>query len=328
MGRRNKGRYKQLPMPNNTGFKTSLDGNTGAYYMYFYRMVEIYMSRLKWNYVPDSIDIPTIMYSLLFQGNIGWLMDPVIGLLALPGTPSKSVDVYNYCRGYYIHTASGYNAHLNVSRFSLNRTGVVMYANMMRQPDILVIMEYAKRMADALRTCDVNIAVQKTMKIFGTTEEQKLTMENLLKDYMGNVPLCMVDKKIDLGGIEHPVYDLTSPYVADKVWVHLTNIWNDFLTWVGIENATNQKRERMVTDEVNANYGNVEMERKAFIDMIRIGIKDVNKLFGQNITVDFNSDLVSGLNMPMLYSGGSRSDGEIYNQNRGMGELSTSPDNS
>lgn len=305
----NRAKYKELPIPRNTKFNESLRRNVDTYYVWFYRMCDLYMNRFKWFNVPKSIDIPTIMYGLLMNGNVCWFRDLVMGDLCLMGTPSKTLDVYNYQIGYYIHTASGYNAHLNTSRFSENRNGVIMYANQMRQADICVLDSYALRLADALRTCDVNIANQKTTKIIGTSESQRMTLENILKDYQGNVPLTIVDKDVDFGGENHPVYDMTSPYVADKVWVYITNIWNDFLTWLGIENATNQKRERMVTDEVNANYGDVEMERKKGMFSIITALDDINDMFGLDVRIEFNSDLASGLNMPELAIGDS------YNMN-------------
>lgn len=320
MSKRGK-KYKQLPMPRNTKFNESLRGNIDTYYMWFYRMCEIYMNRFSFKNMPDTIDIPTLMYGLLFSGNVGFFKDEIMGYLCLMGVPSRQVDVYNYQVAYYIHTASGYNRHLRVSRFDPLRDGVVIYANQMRQADIAVVDMYARRLAEALRTCDVNIANQKTMKIIGTSDEQRLTLENILKDYSGNVPICLVDKALDMGGDNHPVYDMTAPYVADKIWVYITNIWNDFLTWLGVENATNQKRERMVTDEVNANYGDVEQERKKGLQCIKTALKEINELFGLNIELEFNSDLPSGLNMPELTIGGIKS-GDVYSEDQRVGEVS------
>lgn len=328
MSKKRNAKYKQLPMPRNTAFKTGLKGNLDTYYMWFYRMVEIYMNRFKWNNVPKTIDIPTLMYGLLTNGNVCWFRDIVMGDICLIGTPSREVDIYNYQIGYYVHTTSGYNAHLRVSRFDDRRDGVVVYANQMRQADIVIIDNYATRLTEALRSCDVNIQLQKTTKIIGTSEAQRLSMENLLKDYQGNVPIVLVDNDMGMGSEMHPVYDMTSPYIADKVWVYITNIWNDFLTWLGIENATNQKRERMVTDEVNANYGNVEMERKVGMTTIQTALDDINELFGLDVSIEFNSDLVSGLNYPEAtlskwgIEKGEKEDGYLYREDERMGGFS------
>lgn len=308
--------YKELPMPQGTKFNVSVKKNANAYYFWFYRMAEIYMNRIKFIGLPDTIDIPTMMWGLMTNGNVAYFQDEIMGDLCLAGVPSKQVDVYNYQRGYYIHTASGYNRHLSVSRFSSNRNGVVIYSNYARQADIMIIMEFADRLYDALRSCDVNVNLQKTAKIIGTSDQQRLTIKNLLKDYSGNVPLIVTDKELRLGSTENPIYDMTTPYVADKIWTYITNIWNDFLTWLGIENATNQKRERLVSDEVNANYGAVEMERNVTLSMLQKCFNEVNKLFGRNIQVEFNSALTTQLNAAFNfhYNDFEEDDnGDIYN---------------
>lgn len=282
--------------------------------MLFNRMCELYMNRLVFKNLPDSVDVPTITYGLLMNGNVCYFNDPVMGDLCLMGTPSKTVDVYNYQTGYYVHTASGYNRHLSVSRFSPERTGVVIYTNYMRTADILIIKSYAERLTAVLRAADVNINNQKTAKIIGTTDAQRLSLENIMKDYDGNVPIIMTDKNYMMGGEEHPIFDMTTPYVADKMWVYFTNIWNDFLTWLGVENANNQKRERLVEDEVNSNYGNVEMERRTALSMVQRCFDDVNKLFKRNIHVEFNSNLPTQLNAAF----GGESFGEIYSEDSGV----------
>lgn len=296
MSRRSRNAYKQLPMPKKNAFNESMRRNSNAYYFWYNRMCEIYMNRLSFTGLPDTIDVPTMMWGLLANGNVCYFQDLVMGDLCLAGVPSKQVDVYGYQTGYYIHTASGYSANLSVSRFAQKRSGVVIYSNFMRTADLMIIMDYAERLYDLLRSFDVNVNLQKTSKIISMSETQRLTMVNLLKEYNGNVPLILTDKDLKIGTEDNSVYDMTTPYVADKLWVDICNIWNDFLTWCGVENATNQKRERMVSDEVNANYGNVEQERRRTLQMVQMGFDEVNRLFGRNIQVQFNSDLHSELN--------------------------------
>lgn len=169
---KNKYRYRELPGTMDTKFKNSLRRNSNTYYFWFYRMAEIYMNRLIFKNIPKTIDVPTMMWGILANGNVCYFNDVIMGNLCLAGVPSKSVDVYGYQKGYYIHTASGYNNHLSVSRFSPNRNGVVIYANYLRNADIMIVMDYAERLYSALRTWDVNMHNQKTSKIIGMPESQ------------------------------------------------------------------------------------------------------------------------------------------------------------
>lgn len=318
---RNKKRnaYKELPIPRNTQFDNSLALNTNTYYFWFNRMCEIVLSLFKWENMPETVDLPTLEYGLLMNGNVCFFKDIVLGYLALMGAPSGKIDVYNYPSAYYIHTASGYNNHLAVSKFSMKRTGVVIYGNYMRTSPIIVIKDYALRLTEAMRSADVNINNQKTMNIILCNDSQRLSFENMMKNYDGNVPHMLADKNLIRDGEDFIVKRIEAPFVADKVWTYITNIWNDFLTWCGIENATNQKRERLVADEVNANYGNVEMERNTMLGARKIACDEINKLFGLDIDVKFNSSLNTALNIP--FQMGDNEDGNLYDQDTRTGEL-------
>jgi hypothetical protein len=52
----------------------------------------------------------------------------------------------------------------------------------------------------------------------------------------------------------------------------------------------------MVTDEVNANYGLVEIDRSVFIHPREIAVEKINAMFGTNIKVSFNTDLRTLIN--------------------------------
>lgn len=322
MGRKNKrnNSYKQLPIPHNTEFDTSLAANTNTYYFWFNRMCEIVLNLFKWENMPDSVDLPTLEYGLLMNGNVCFFKDPVLGYLCLMGAQTGNMDVYNYPNKYHVHTASGYNNTLAVSKLNPSRNGVVIYSNYLRTTPLVVLQEYALRLTDAMRSCDVNINNQKTMNIILCSDSQRLTMKNLMKNYDGNVPHMLADKNLIRDGEDFIVKRIDAPFVADKVWTYITNIWNDFLTWCGIENATNQKKERLVSNEVNANYGNVEMERNTMLGARKIGVEQINKLFDLDIAVHFNSSLNTALNIPFQEED-SIDYGEIYYDNQRTGEI-------
>lgn len=298
MGKGRNALYKMLPQSNDTQFKISLRQNMNTFYFFFNRMCRIYMNLTVLEGVPDSVDIPTLKWGLITNGNVCYFNDIVMGDLCLMGAPSGMVDVYNYPNAYYIHTASGYNRHLRVSRFDPKQDGVVIYSNYMRTAPLIDLQEYALRLTDCLRSADVNIKNQKTMNIIRCKESTRLTFVNIMKNYDGNVPHMLADENIMREDEDFKVYRLDTPFVADKIWTYITNIWNDFLTYCGIENATNQKKERLVSDEVNANYGDVEMERNNIVGVQQYYFDQVNKLFGTNIKVRFNSSLDTSLNIP------------------------------
>lgn len=110
----------------------------------------------------------------------------------------------------------------------------------------------------------------------------------------GNYPYIPVKKDIDVKSFDQ--LDLTVPYVGDKLDIHKHNIINDFLTFCGVENGTRDKKQSMTNDEVNANWGNVEACRNTRLKSRKRGIERVNRKWGYDIQVRFNSDLPTLLN--------------------------------
>ena len=63
------------------------------------------------------------------------------------------------------------------------------------------------------------------------------------------------------------------------------------MTYLGIENTKTDKKERMVSDEVLGNMGDVEAQRFTRLNSRKQFCKEVNEMFGLEIDVDFRSGM-------------------------------------
>lgn len=291
-----------------SGFGESLYRNSGTYYFWLYRMLEIYFALFKWN-MPDSIDIRTLNSSLLFNGFVCFYKEDRFTedrqYVAMPCTMGGNINIYNYPTEYQIVSPNGYTALRNIDN------SVIIYNNHLHTVPYQAITLYATRLTNAQIAMDVNINNQKTPKIYKCSEEQKLALQNYLKQYNGGIPVIQVTKENDF--IENMVFDTASPYVADKMHIAMTNIWNDFLTYCGIENSNNEKRERLVSAETQANYGNIEASRNTMLMSREEGCYKIRKMFGlseEECSVEFNSKLPTTINFPDLYIKGNSSNNE------------------
>ena len=119
-------------------------------------------------------------------------------------------------------------------------------------------------------------------------------MKNLYMQYDGNEPFIFGDKDMEFDGIKCLKTD--APYVADKLQVLKHQIWNEALTFCGIENSNQDKKERLVADEVGSNYGNIEAQRNVMLNARRQAADKINRMFGTNIEVGFRSSLNTMVN--------------------------------
>jgi hypothetical protein len=271
--------------------------NVATYDDIFSQLKEIALNVYRWENVPDSIDIRFLELCLFNRGYAVYFNDEILGNLALNCTIGGALNVYNIPINRTAYASNGYKRFLTVN------DSVIIYNNYMHRATYPTIDMYAKRLTQIKRAIDVNITQQKVPKIIQCIRQQQLTFQNMYEQVDNNEPVIILDESTDLKAI--CVLDNTAPYVADKLNLLYKDLWNQALTFLGVENSNADKKERLVSDEVGSNYGNVEVQRNVMLNARKQAVKEINEMFGTEIKVSFNSDLITMLNSPALIEGGS-----------------------
>lgn len=264
-----------------TAFKSSLFDNKRACNNYTYRLFEMAMSRGHWSKMPKTIDLRYLEQTLITQGACVFFKDDVLGYLCLPVVLNGKLDVYGNPYDFMAISDTGYNKKLDVN------TGVIIYNNYLRMPNIAEIRYYADRLYEYDRIIDVNVKAQKTPVLIKCDKNEILSMENVYQKYDGNQPVIYGKKSLNDDNIT--VLKTDAPYIADKVYTLKQNIWNEALTQLGIPNSDTTKRERMIKDEVLTAQGAVIATRNSPEKMRQIACEKINKMFGLDIWYQFDS---------------------------------------
>lgn len=272
-------------------FNESAFENNMAFSIYYDRMKEICLSRYVWIDLPSEIDKRFIEYVLFDNPGIAFYKEDILDnyYSMLPFNPTNRFN--NYENPTKIEVYSPFTAyHRTLERKEYE----IVWSNFLRKPDFITVEFFAKRLYETQRTIDVNIINQGNPKLVKAPQQQRLTVKNFLKNVLGFVPFIEVPNTFDQSLIE--VMDISSPYISDKLDIHKNMVWNEFLTWAGIENSNQDKKERLVADEVGSNYGNVEISRNSGLMCRQEAAEKINKKFGLDIKVKFNSNLTTMLN--------------------------------
>ena len=259
--------------------------NVDTYTYWYARLVEIAIAGFEWKNLPPEIDPRFLEMILCFDGKALFYFDDDLGeYVALQFFNSSTLDIY---REPFKRTA--FSPAVNFRHKALDESeSVIIWNNGLHLPEILPLRLYARRIAECERTIDVNVKGQKTPKIIRSTNEERLTIENLFKKYDGNIPFIFGSKNLaDMQDIT--VLDTTVPFVADKIQILKRQIFNEALTYFGIENANSEKKERLVSDEVASNYGGVDIARRTRLNARKLACRKINERFGLNIDVEFAS---------------------------------------
>ena len=245
---------------------------------YFYRLSLIALSIFKWENLPNGINERWIEKYLFDIGECMFFKDPILGFRV-----SKSID-----KGINI-----YNEPIDLEPESTGLTepktykngidAVLIKNNDLSIPTLPTLQLYAYRLADLTRAQDVNITAQKTPILIITSDRQKLTMKNVFNQWSGNEPVIYGDKEMNIDGVK--VLKTDAPIVFDKIQIQKHQLWNEVMTFLGVNNANQDKKERLVDDEVQANNEQVKICLDVMLKARQSACSEINRIFGTKIKV-------------------------------------------
>lgn len=265
--------------------------NDETYISYLLRLMDLAVSVFEWRNLPKGINERMVERWLLTDGVCLFAFDEGVkadpeqrspdGYVMLRMVMSGGFDIYNVPKERQAYTVDPKHG---VMDFDITNS-VICFNDSMGVPTLMQLGLYAKLLWQCERTVYANIAQQKTPRVVKCSEKQRMSLQNLFAQVDGFMPTCWADKDLDLTGVD--VLDTVSPYVADKVQLVKHQIWNEALSYLGIENTNTDKRERMVSDEVAGNMGDVEAQRFTRLNSRKQFCREVNELFGLDIDCRF-----------------------------------------
>lgn len=265
-----------------TEFQNSFISNIETYRRYSDRLTELAISMFEWKNLPESIDERYLELSLFYSGSAIFFKDEALGFLALRMSSGGKLNVYGIPVRRMAYANNGYQKNLTES------DSVIIWNNYLHTNCWQNIRQFSERLYNLDRTIDINVNAQKTPIIVQGTEKQRLSLINLYKSYSGNEPVIFGDSELDLTSLKS--INTQAPYVSDRIYELKTQIWNEALTYLGINNINQTKKERLVSDEVIRNSGGTIASRYSRLEARRQSAKKINQMFGTNIEVNYRAD--------------------------------------
>lgn len=266
-------------------FNQSLLNNRMSYLQYYERLEDIGLNCFKWKGLPDTVDERFLEMALFEKGVAVFFKDDAMDMyLALTVMIGGKLNVYRIPINRTAYATNGYQNKLT------EKNSVLIFNNRIHTPSKLDVEIFAQRLYNLDRTIDVNVNGQKTPIAILCDENQRTTMKNLYMQYEGNQPFIFGGKDLDVKGIQ--TINTGAPYVSDKLYELKREYWNEALTYLGIANVQTNKKERLITDEVNRTMGGVFASRLSRLNERQEACKKINEMFGLNVSVEFNEGIL------------------------------------
>ena len=285
----------------NQKFKDSLLLNDETYMDYLNRFRRIALSMFEWVNLPKTMNSRYLEECLFYNGQASLLYDKKYGFINTKCAGNGYVNIYGlpsklHCFSYSFQTDRDLYVGLNDFNESKEDEECILVLNNWERVPTAGSMElFAYRLYLAQRTCDVNISSQRYPIMVVGDEKQRLTLENLYSQYDGNQPFIFGNKN-QLTGEEMKVLNTSAPYVVDKITEYKKEIFNEALTYLGINNVSVKKKERLTENESNENTELVNLNLQSMLAPRLEACRQFNEKFGltgtdKEISVRVRSDL-------------------------------------
>lgn len=269
--------------------------NDRTYLDYKSRLKKIATSIFSWENLPDSMDSEYIEYCLYALGQCALLHTPEYGFINTKATINGDLNLYGLPTALNCYSYGSVNYNRNVYYGGEDKgidSECILVKNTQDRnpvPTVATLELFAYRLYQAERTADVNVQNAKRSRLILTSENQRLTMENMFRQYDSNLPYIFGDSdNFKTGSIES--LDISSAFIGSDIMKYKKEIWNEALTFLGCDNFS-EKKERLISDEVGTNNEVINLNLMSFLAPRQLACEQFNKKYGLNIEVKVRSDL-------------------------------------
>lgn len=266
--------------------------------MYLRLFGELATNRFTWNNFPPEIDPRFVELTLYMRGQAVFFFDKKeYGEKGKPGyerymclrsSGFGGLDMYD-----------NYTKYLAFGNSMINRTldadeCVPIWCNTLRIPDYDVITTYAHRLAVFDRSIDSTVMLMRTPLIIATDQNQRQTVLNMWRQTAEGQPVILGSQELMRTVQEGIAIFPTGAHgqTLHDLQIGKTRVWNEAMTFLGINNSNQEKKERLVSDEVAANDSQIQGFRNSSLSARVLAATRINEMFGLDVEVTWNN--VSG----------------------------------
>lgn len=288
--------------------------NDDTFINYYNRLKLIAISLFTWRGLDEVAGYGASRFmemNLFDYGKSCFYKDSEKGFMVLRANPDDKYNIY-YLPTRIMAWSLGYEKKVDFDDL------VYVMNNELEMPTRETINLMSYRLYETERTIDVNLIAHKTPILIEGDTKTILTLKNVYMQYSGNTPFIFGNKQFDISN-KLNVLKTDAPYIIGDLEVHKHELWNDCMTFLGINNANTDKKERLITNEVDSNNDLINYYLNCFYKTRKQACDLINEKYGLNIKIELNKDVLKLLeeNKGDIMNLENRGDkyGTLYNNN-------------
>lgn len=251
--------------------------------MYMRVLSELAINRFKWTGLPNSVDKRFLETTLFYRAlSVFYYEEKFDRFMALQATPAGRFNMYNNPTGYQVTGQQFVNRTLSA------KDCVPIWSNAMRIPDMDIIRIFSSRLAQLDTTIEINAKSARRGKVGFGSENQRMSLVNLNRQMDEGVPFIQLNSDA-ITGVPVQAVDLgVDPDTIINIDILWSRQWNKCMSLLGINNSNQDKKERLVASEVEANNDQVAASRWVNLNARQDAAYKISHKYGLNVTVDYH----------------------------------------
>lgn len=257
------------------------------YYVNYWqlRLMHITCNIFKWKNVPKEINVTAMEKQIMLKGYAIFFKDKMLDRYFALGGALSGVDVYGYpsnARPIALGINDTQVNSYDFGNYEVGKDAVIIYCNAFRTTANDAINEYADKLANIDVAIKMNTNAMKKPIWLKGSEQTKSSLETFIRQYDDDYWCMLTDKSLGVNG-EIEVLNLgVSAIEILNLQKQKENLLNEFYQIFGIQ-STVEKRERVVSGEINAMQGQTAINRSVWLQTRQEAIEEINDLFNLNI---------------------------------------------
>lgn len=283
-------------IPPKSEFRDAIIINDMTYNDYLNRLKKIALSMFEWVNLPKTMNARYLEMCLYYNGQAALLYDEDYGFINTQAVDAGYINIYGLptklnCFSYRFNKER--ELYIPDTDLPPEEECILVMNNWDRVPTGSTLCLFAERLAEATRTCDINIKAQRTPILIPTDQKQYFSMKKMYEEYDGNSPVIFGDRNLT-GSENLKAIKTDAPFIANDVMEFKREIWNEALTFLGVSNLS-EKRERLITSEADSNNELINLNMESYLIPRKEACEQFNEKFGltgeKAIDVKLRSDL-------------------------------------
>lgn len=214
--------------------------------------------------------------------------DRYLGPMCLSCYGEGELNVYGRHTKY---RATGFN----YSETYTSDESVLVRNNKLYMPTHDAVVYYVNQLYDLVRTLQLNVRQLRLQTLFTADDKNVLTVKKIIDEIDKFNWAIITDRRAGHAdeivkavptGVKCLTAELTDRYNA---------VMNEALTYFGFNNANTDKRERLITDEANANNQLIDSCAEVMLEARKKACDEINDKFGWGWSVDFRTKREEGV---------------------------------